>query len=822
MMLHTLENSAIQLEVNPGLARWSVSSRQPNSPSLENIQISLRYRRGITGIRLLDRWSEFSISEFETKRSPHGPLRQVKLVIDSEYEKVQCTLTFALPIHHPLLFWKISVKNQGDRPIHIDEIELLSAGYIHRSRAGPNGQIYFPDGGFRQGSQPNGPRPRSHPSNLAFFSNGWQSWSQSGSYKSNDRYRQTRLGFLRTPMVKNAQTPNSRRAGSFASDMYGVLGDQKFRVGLLFGFLSQRHHFGSLETWLGSSSPALRLWANGDGARLDPGEQIETDWACLQFLYLDTPDPLAPYLEAVTREHNLEQAKGRRTVSPSGWCSWYQFSGEDYIGRLTADDIHNNLEALHIMRDQLPLEIIQIDDGFETQVGDWFSFNQGFEDGLTSLATEIRNQGFVPGLWLAPFILHPKSELAARHPDWVLRNRLGRPVNAGFLWNSFSQALDLTHPDALTYVNDVIHSATREWGFPYLKLDFLYAAALPGRHRDPTRTRAQVLRSGLEAIRAAAGEDTFLLGCGCPIGPAIGIVDGMRVGADTATRWRPFYRGIESFLKEEATLPSAFNAAHNALSRSGLHKRWWINDPDCLLLRPETQLTQTEVETIASVIALTGGSLMVSDHIPNLPPERLKIAESLLPLIGKRPYILDWFDRSTPERVQLDLDGPTGPWHLIAIFNWDDQPRDLSLQLNDFYLKETGELYAREFWSGVTHLIPIESKSTRGLILEQVAPHGVVLFALRPRHSYSPQYLGSDLHISQGLELVDWQPDDGSLKMSLVRPGYSHGRIELATPHPIESASLNGTSIHWTAQTSGRYTFDLEFNKEAMIEIEYQ
>jgi hypothetical protein len=58
--------------------------------------------------------------------------------------------------------------------------------------------------------------------------------------------------------------------------------------------------------------------------------------------------------------------------------------------------------------------------------------------------------------------------------------------------------------------------------------------------------------------------------------------------------------------------------------------------------------------------------------------------------------------------------------------------------------------------------------------------------------------------------------------MGLERPGYSHGRIEFATPHPIESASLNGTSIHWTAQPSGRYTFDLEINKESRIEIEYQ
>ncbi len=657
--------------------------------------------------------------------------------------------------------------------------------------------------------------------NLAFFSNGWQSWSRSGSYNTNDRYLQTHLGFLRAPLVKNAQTPHSRRPGLFASDMYGVLGDRKSRNGLLFGFLSQLHHFGSLETWLGGSTPALRLWANGDGAQLNPGERIDTDWACMQYLHLDNPDPLAPYLDAVAREHNLNQSDGWRAASPSGWCSWYQFSGEDYIGRLTADDIKDNLNALHKMRDQLPLEIIQIDDGFETQVGDWYSFNQGFEDGLIPLANEIRQMDFTPGLWLAPFILHPKSKLSTLHPDWLLRNRYGRPVNAGFLWNSFAQALDLTHPNALSYVHDVIQSATHEWGFPYLKLDFLYAAALPGRYRDPTKTRAQVLRSGLEEVRMAAGDDAFLLGCGCPIGPAIGIVDSMRIGADTARRWWPSFRGFESILKEEVSFPSAYNAVHNALSRSDLHKRWWINDPDCLLLRPETQLTQAEVETIASVVSLTGGSLMLSDHIPNLPPERLRIAESLLPLIGKRPYILDWFDSSTPERVQLNLKGPTGTWYLIAIFNWEDNPRKMALQLNDFFIQETGEFYGRDFWTGDMYLIPSETTSSRELTFEQVAPHGTLLFALRPRYPFSPQYLGSDLHISQGLEVVDWQPSDGSLNLTLERPGLSQGQIEIAVPHSIDSASLNDSPVNWTARASGRYTFDVEFNKEARIEIKY-
>ena len=36
-------------------------------------------------------------------------------------------------------------------------------------------------------------------------------------------------------------------------------------------------------------------------------------------------------------------------------------------------------------------------------------------------------------------------------------------------------------------------------------------------------------------------------------------------------------------------MPSVRNALQNVLCRLPLHQRWWINDPDCLLLRPETR-----------------------------------------------------------------------------------------------------------------------------------------------------------------------------------------------------------------------------------------
>jgi alpha-galactosidase len=380
----------------------------------------------------------------------------------------------------------------------------------------------------------------------------------------------------------------------------------------------------------------------------------------------------------------------------------------------------------------------------------------------------------------------------------------------------------MTHLDAQVYVEDVIRTAVSEWGFSYLKLDFLYAAALSGQFHDATRTRAQVMRSALETIRTAAGEDTFILGCGCPLGPAIGIVDAMRISADTARRWRSSFRGIEFFIKDEPSLPSAFNAVHNSLTRAHLHQRWWINDPDCLLLRKETHLTQPEVETVASVIALTGGSLLLSDHLPDLPPDRLNIARRLLPLIEKRPYILDWFDNPTPELIQLDLSGPAGSWHLLALFNWADESRDLTLHLGDCYLESMGEMYAREFWSGKTYLIPPSGQSPSKIVSKNVLPHGVRLFALRPRRPHIPQYLGGDLHISQGLEVTDWQFKNGQLNFTISRPGNAQGRIEIAAPGSIKSAILGDKSIRWNEVAQGRYTFQLEFHQEARIEIDYE
>ena len=855
----TLQTSHLQLTINPDNTTWSLFPHLTKSllghrgSSLEDVQMGVYYRSGGGKTKSLTPGWRLKPEKVETVPSIHGPLRQVKLTSAIDRYGLRYSLVFALVEESPLMLWKITVDNRGSKPAYIDRLEMLNAGFVFITGA-PNAATVLGVGRQVIGKSRGSIRPHSEPGNLAFYSNGWQSWSYSGVYRAGQSMNRTRLGFLITPPNYNPVTPVSSRRSLFTSEMFGVLGDQLHRTAILAGFLSQKQHFGSLEALTLSLTPALRMWANGDGARLDPDQQITTDWACVSLLHLDSPDPMGPYLDAVSRENaedlpapsvrpviNLDgelTAAAPPEVSvppaayappaalpafkpvPAGWCSWYHF-----FQKVTSQDILRNLEACQTLRPSLPLDLVQIDDGFESQVGDWLTFSDRFPEGVAPLASSIKAAGFTPGLWLAPFITHPRSSLKAQHPGWLLRNRLGLPVNAGFLWNTFPSALDLTNPEALEYVRNVVHTAVYEWGFPFLKLDFLFAAALPGRFKDRTKTRAQVLRMGLKAIREAAGPDTFLLGCGCPLGTAVGLVDAMRISEDVDVRWEPSYLNMKPLFRSEPTMPSARSATHNTLVRAALHRHWWINDPDCLLLRTGTEFTQAEVETQATLIALTGGSLMLSDDLPDLPPERLRLAESLLPLIAKRPFVLDWFDQHNPAHLQVNLDGPAGPWSLVALFNWGDHPKDLDFRLVDFYLDREKAYLARSFWDGQPYLVTLKQGWANpalpgDLVFKAVPPHGVVLLALRQLKKDIPQYLGSSLHISQGMELADWQVNSSGLSLRLERPGLAQGQVDLSLPTQPKAAWLNAEPLAWQPLEHQVYRFNVKFDQQADIKID--
>jgi len=805
-MHHILTSPYIQFTVNPETGTWSLHGSQQNAPYIEDAWMQVNYRHKSKPYDAMQNWHGVEVHGPRKIASPHGDLLQITLELGPDKNGLHYKIEFALPESHPFFLWRLTIENQGELPFEIERIQMLQAGFMPKPKRLPSLGLRSKRN-QRPRSRSGVIRPHPDPGELAFFSNGWQSWSNTGTYGSDERYRGTRFGFFTTPMWFNNGTPRPHQTGHFASDMFGVLGDRQHRSGILAGFLSQKEHFGSLEASTDPLYPALALWANGDQARLDPGVKMTTDWAAIQFVDIDTPDPLAPYLEAVARENNYQSSIVNHPSS-IGWCSWYQFFQD-----ISEDKIRTNLHSATEIKTSIPFDLFQIDDGFEAQIGDWFDFSPGFPKGVAPLAREIQESGFTPGLWLAPFIVHSKSRLKRQHPDWLLRNRRGKPVNAGFVWNNFNTALDLTHPEALNYAKEVVHTATHDWGYQFLKLDFLYAAAIEGCYRDRSKTRAQVLRMGLDGLREAAGPDIHLLGCSVPLGPSIGIFDSMRIGADVDPSWRPSYFGIQFLFRNEYPMPSTRNAIQNTLTRAPLHQRWWINDPDCLLVRTDSDLTLAEVQSLATAIALTGGPLLLSDDLSKLSIERLRIAETLIPLIGQRSRVLDWFDTSSPQLLRLDLENATGKWYILAIFNWFDEERDMKVPLEKFALPD-GKYFAREFWNDVSTKI-----SEKFLTVNQIPAHGVQLLALRPARAEQACYLGSDLHISQGLEVAQWSAVLPNISLRLERPGKAQGHIELYLPRPPTKVTINQAEIDWQEQEKDIYRLQVQFQQTAELVI---
>ncbi|RRD48157.1 glycoside hydrolase family 36 protein [Arachnia propionica] len=350
-----------------------------------------------------------------------------------------------------------------------------------------------------------------------------------------------------------------------------------------------RHH----SSWLlalGDGVTAVLLGAlEGDTPRLHADLDVLTGWNETgrpgRWVLLEGPE-----LAVLERYRDLLAARhGVRDRDPGTvWSSWYSFY--ETISRDSLGEVLPELPGLGF-------DTFQIDDGWQRVVGDW-SPNGKFPDGMAELARKAADLGLRAGLWLAPFIVLPTSEAFTTRRQMLLTDAAGDPVPAGANWGSPYFTYDHSRDDVHDHLAELVHRAVDDWGFTYLKLDFLQAATVPGVHAVPS-DREAVYRRAIHTIREAAGEGTYLLGSGAPLFPSLGILDAVRTGPDVAPMWT-------NYATSDPSDAMALNALRNAVERLWLRGLIGV-DPDVVFARHSRNLlSRQQMQWLQDAATLSG------------------------------------------------------------------------------------------------------------------------------------------------------------------------------------------------------------------------
>ena len=446
----------------------------------------------------------------------------------------------------------------------------------------------------------------------SYWRNGYQSWSFTGLARAGEAIERPGIDMAAMSHFSHLEPPVK---GPILAESESILALEDLVVATLDGRRAPACFFGT-PTALAVSFDISRIGESEGGSAASSKERVFSTRPSSS-LGSDILDVVALTTTELDRRRSLIDRllgasallKGARASAPlySGWCTWYQ-----YFSSISEAELLKNLSLaekhLHF------LDVFQLDDGYQRAIGDWLETNDRFPSGVAGIARKIEEAGFIPGIWIAPFVATTDSSVYKGHSDWFLKLPNGSPVPAmlNFAWggNGLAYALDCTHPEVLEWL-ERLGAGVREAGYRYIKIDFCYAASMHGLSATP-RGRAEALVLGVQALRRGLGEDVFLLGCGIPLWPVVGLLDGARIGPDVAPTFLPQQRvhGLTD------SLPALANAWRNTIARAPMHRKFWVNDPDCVMLRKtQTSLDPSIAEEWGKLTAALGQMVIVSDDL---------------------------------------------------------------------------------------------------------------------------------------------------------------------------------------------------------------
>ncbi|MBN2657384.1 MAG: alpha-galactosidase [Spirochaetales bacterium] len=548
------------------------------------------------------------------------------------------------------------------------------------------------------------------PRRISFLRNGYQSWSTARTYRISEKPLRPRFKLMSLATSNMANLP-SNVPGMLSSDMYSLITDLEDGRTMLAGQLPPFNQFFYIVLTANSRKDRSFFEMIYDFGRqmLEPGKKVKLDG--IMIIQGTRPQVEQMYFHYIREKMKIQPSE----KNFRGWCSWYQ-----YYNKITPELLYRNLKAI---KDRgMDFDFFQIDDGYQKAVGDWLDQSPPFEGRMKELADAVRSAGMKPGIWIAPFSAAANSELFRFHPEYILKNESGKKLKASYnpFWKCFYYGVDVTHPRYAEYLREFIDTIVNQWGFEYLKCDFLFTAALRGAvHHDLSLSRASVIKKGMEIIRNTAGPDTKIIGCGMPLSAGIGSVDAMRVGPDTGDFWIHH----TAKLVRTGSMFGVRNSMKNFMVRSPMHKRLWLNDPDCIMIRDKgTGLKPGERQSQIDAIALSGGILIYSDDFETLSDKALAdmamIDEVSANCFAGQAIAVDVMEQELPE-IYYNTAG------YVGLFNFSSTLRRRTYDLSSLGLYQEGRLELEDVRTG--EVIPATEKT----VIEGLSHRGSRLFRVK-------------------------------------------------------------------------------------------
>lgn len=453
-------------------------------------------------------------------------------------------------------------------------------------------------------------REYEYPQDSRFFANGFQSWTDTKEFAKNELMADEGIVgkglFGKSPFGMNLVgnytfVEQSKECGVFHSISFAYVRNEKNID--FFGSLNDRTGYTIIYADMNKNT--LRFSKDVEGITIsEPYELLD--------LYFDN----GGYDEVFDRYFAKMNVKPLTDKKIKGYTSWY-----NYYQKINEKIILRDLDAISKKTDKV--NTFQIDDGYQTSVGDWLSINKTkFPNGMKPIVEKIHAKGWQAGLWLAPFGAQKGSKLASEHSDWLVKGKNGKPIMVGANWGGF-YAIDIDNTDARAYIKNVFDTVLNDWGFDLVKLDFLYATAVVPLHN---KTRGQLAYESIDFLRECVG-DKQILGCGVQQMPCFGKVEYMRIGADMDLGWKhKFFRNLTH--REDVSTP---NAIHNSVYRRCLNNRAFLCDPDVFLLRRSNiKFTFEQQKVLAKFIKLFGSVLFMSDNVDEYDDEQMAVFNDTL------------------------------------------------------------------------------------------------------------------------------------------------------------------------------------------------